>query len=106
MVVTELGREYRDRSHIIKDIIWKLTEHGELNQTKLFSYCGLGLARHKDVVDTMERKGLLTRTEEWVGNKKIVMYKVTEKGREFCRMILEPYEEMFPREKHSSNEQS
>jgi DNA-binding PadR family transcriptional regulator len=45
----------------------------------------------------MERKGIINRTEEPWGNKKIIKYSVTEKGREFSRKILEPYEEMFPR---------
>jgi hypothetical protein len=35
-----LTHEYRDRIYIRKDIILKLTEVGELNQTKLLSYCG------------------------------------------------------------------
>jgi DNA-binding PadR family transcriptional regulator len=46
----------------------------------------------------MEQKGLITKTEEPWGNKKtIIKYRVTERGKEFCRRILEPYEEMFPR---------
>jgi hypothetical protein len=45
----------------------------------------------------METKGIITRSEEPWGNKKIIKYGVTEKGRQFCRQILEPYEEMFPR---------
>jgi hypothetical protein len=32
--------EYRDRVYIRKDIILKLSEYGELNQSKLMSYCG------------------------------------------------------------------
>jgi DNA-binding PadR family transcriptional regulator len=45
----------------------------------------------------MEAKGIILKTEEPWGNKKIIKYKVSEKGKEFCRLILEPYEEMFPR---------
>lgn len=48
----------------------------------------------------MEQKGFLKKTEEPWGNKKIVKYGVTEEGKAFCRRILEPYEQMFPR-KHS-----
>jgi len=92
-----LSHEYRDRIFIIKDIILKLTEYGELNQTTLLSYCGLNLVKHKNILDSMERKGIINRAEEPWGNKKIIKYSVTEKGREFSRKILEPYEEMFPR---------
>jgi predicted transcriptional regulator len=92
-----LSHEYRDRIYIRKDIILKLAEYGELNQTSLLSYCGLNLVKHKDILDDMESKGIIIRTEEPWGNKKIIKYKVSEKGKEFCRMILDPYEEMFPR---------
>ena len=43
----------------------------------------------------MEAKGIIKKTEEPWGNKKIIKYSVTENGREFCRLILDPYEEMF-----------
>ena len=92
-----MSHEYRDRIYIRKDIILKLTEYGELNQTSLLSYCGLNLVKHKDILDDMEAKGIIRRSEQPWGNKKIIKYSVTEKGREFCRLILEPYEEMFPR---------
>ncbi len=92
-----MSHEYRDRIYIRKDIILKLAEYGELNQTSLLSYCGLNLVKHKDILDDMEAKGIIVRTEEPWGNKKIIKYKVSEKGKEFCRMILDPYEEMFPR---------
>jgi len=74
-----------------------LTEYNEMNQTKLLSYCGLNLVKHKKIFDDMTKKGLIQRTEKAWGNKTIVNYKITEKGKEFCKAILEPYEEMFPR---------
>jgi hypothetical protein len=46
----------------------------------------------------MEQKGLIQRKEEAWGKKTIIKYKVSPKGHEFCKLILEPYEEMFPRE--------
>jgi len=92
-----LSHEYRDRIYIRKDIILKLTEYGELNQTSLLSYCGLNLVKHKDILDDMQAKGIIRKNEQPWGNKKIIKYSVTEKGWEFCRLILEPYEEMFPR---------
>ncbi len=75
-----------------------LTEHGELNQTKLISYCGLNMKKHKEIIEDMEKKGLLTASREPWGSKTIVKYRMTPKGQEFGRMILEPYEEMFPRD--------
>ena len=75
----------------------KLSEYGELNQTTLLSYTGLNLAKHKEILEDMEQKGIIKRREEALGNKKIVKYSVTEKGKDFCIRILEPYEQMFPR---------
>ncbi len=77
----------------------KLTEYGELNQTTLLSYTGLNLAKHKEILGDMEQKGIFNIREEAWGNKKIVNYSVTEKGKDFCIRILEPYEQMFPRKK-------
>ncbi|MFQ5970386.1 MAG: winged helix-turn-helix domain-containing protein [Nitrososphaerales archaeon] len=99
-----MSHEYRDRIYIIKDIILKLTEYGELNQTALLSYSGLNLVKHKGILDSMERKGIIKRTEEPWGSKKIIKYSVTEKGREFSRKILEPYEEFFPRKQEKEGE--
>ncbi|MCP8313763.1 MAG: hypothetical protein H3Z53_05255 [archaeon] len=99
-------REYRDRIYIRKDIILKLVQYGTLNQTALLSYCGLNLQKHKEILDEMEEKGLIAKTEEQWGSKRVITYKVTEKGRQFCKMILEPYESMFPRSKRESRELS
>ena len=74
-----------------------LAEHGEMNQTRLLSYCGLNLAKHKKIIDEMTQKELIERSEKMWGSKTIVNYKITEKGKEFYRLILEPYEKMFPR---------
>ncbi len=101
-----MSHEYRDRVYIRKDIILKLTEHGDLNQTSLLSYCGLNLMKHKDILESLERKGFIKRTEQAWGNKKIIKYAVTQKGREFCKMILEPYEDIFPRHEKHDQEQS
>ncbi|MCH7757327.1 MAG: hypothetical protein IIA19_02460 [Thaumarchaeota archaeon] len=89
--------KYRDRTYIRKDIILILSEYGELNQTKLLSYCGLNIVKHKQILDSMEKKGLIERKVEPWGKKSIIKYKVSPKGHEFFKLILEPYEEMFPR---------
>ncbi len=74
-----------------------LSEYGELNQTTLLSYCGLNIVKHKGILDSMEKKGLIEKKIEPWGKKSIIKYKVSPKGHEFFKLILEPYEEMFPR---------
>ena len=66
-------------------------------QTSLLSYCGLNLVKRKDILHDMEQKGFIGRIEQPWGNKKIIKYHASEKDKEFCKRILEPYEEMFPR---------
>lgn len=89
--------EYRDRIYIRKDIILKLYEHGELNQSKLMTFCGLNNVKHKGILDDMVKKELITRAEEPWGNKTIIKYQVSEKGKRILTALLEPYEELFPR---------
>ena len=50
---------YRDRIYIIKDVILKLVEYSEMNQTALFSFCGLNLKKHKPIIDDLEKNGLI-----------------------------------------------
>jgi predicted transcriptional regulator len=95
--LVKLVHEYRDRVYIRKDIILKLSEYGELNQSKLMSYCGLNNVKHKGIIDDMVEKGLMIRFEEPWGNKTIIKYKLSDKGREVLNIILEPYEVLFPR---------
>lgn len=96
---------YRDRIYIVKDIILKLVEYGELNQTALVSFCGLNLKKHKPILDDLEANGLINRAEKMIGKRIVAIYSVTPSGMEFCRTILEPYEKMFPRRK-DNNEQA
>ncbi len=90
---------YRDRIYIVKDILLKLVEYGELNQTALVSFCGLNLKKHKPILDDLEFKGLVRRSERTAGKRTVTFYSTTAWGMEFCRTILEPYEKMFPRSK-------
>ena len=99
-------QEHRERTYIRKDIIMRLTEHGELNQTKLLSYCGLNLSKHKQILDEMEKAGIISCIHEPWGSKTVVKYMVTEKGRQVYDMILEPYEKLFPRNKSDEEEHS
>ena len=90
---------YRDRIYIVKDVILKLVEYGELNQTALVSFCGLNLKKHKSILEDIEYNDLVERREVTLGKRTITMYRPTQKGMAFCRDILEPYEKMFPRRK-------
>jgi predicted transcriptional regulator len=92
-----LVHEHRDRIYIRKDILLKLVEHGELNQSKLMSYCGLNNVKHRGIVDELVEKGLIVRVEEPWGAKKIIKYRSSDSGRQLARQILEPYEALFPR---------
>jgi predicted transcriptional regulator len=88
---------YRDRIYIIKDVILKLVEYDEMNQTALFSFCGLNLKKHKPIIDDLEKNGLIRKKELTMGKRVVTMYKSTPEGVKFCKSILEPYESMFPR---------
>lgn len=92
-----MAREYRDRIYIRKDILLKLYEFGELNQSKLMSICGLNNAKHKGILDDMIEKGILELEKEPCGNKVILKYKISEKGVRIMKEVLDPYEEIFPR---------
>ena len=89
--------EHRERIHLRKDVLLKLAEHGELNQSRLMSYCGLNNVKHKVLLDEMVAKGLILRMEEPWGAKKIIKYKISDRGRVLVREILGPYETLFPR---------
>jgi predicted transcriptional regulator len=94
---------YRDRIYIVKDIIMKLVEHNELNQTTLLSFCGLNLKKHKSILDELESNGFVRKYKLPFGKRTTFVYKPTPKGLEFCTTILEPYEMVFPRRKSKSN---
>jgi predicted transcriptional regulator len=95
-------KSYRDKIYIIKDVISLLTEYGQLNQTALFSYSGLNLKKHKKVLDDLELHGFVSKSTIQDGKRTITIYKATAKGIAFCRTIIEPYEELFPRKPASS----
>ena len=91
---------YRDRVYIIKDVILKLVEYGELNQTALISFCGLNLKKHKAILDDLEENEMIERREQAIGKRTVTFYRATQSGLAFCRDILEPYEKAFPRRKN------
>lgn len=62
------------------------------------SICGLNNVKHKGILDDMVQKGFLERNNEAWGSKTILKYKISEKGIDILKAVLEPYEELFPRE--------
>ena len=99
VVLPSFTRSYRDRNYIIKDILSKLVEHGELNKSNLISYCGLNSKKHEYIIDYLESNGLIIKNEIFQRKRTISIYRPTEKGSEFCRTILQSYEKMFPRKR-------
>ena len=91
------SKKYRDKIYIIKDIILTLSEYGQLNQTALFSFCGLNITKHKSILDNLEKNEFIQRIETVEGKRTITIFKVTNKGMNFCQDIIEPYEKLFPR---------
>jgi predicted transcriptional regulator len=99
-------RIYRDKIYIIKDIILKLVQYGTINQTALISCCGLNFKKHSPVLENLESKGLISKTELIEGKRIVTVYRPTWRGIEFCKSILEPYEVMFPRIESVSGEKA
>lgn len=99
-----VGRGYREKVYIIKDIILTLGEFGELNQTALLTYCGLNLTKHRAILENLVAQGMVTKEEKIMKKRNLTFYKVTTKGMEFCKSILVPYEELFPRKGQSMSD--
>jgi hypothetical protein len=53
--------------YIVKDIILKLVEYGELNQTAPVSFSGLYLKKHKPTLDNLQQHDMIQRGEEAIG---------------------------------------
>jgi len=103
MTILTDSKKYRDRIYIVKDIILTLSEYGQLNQTSLFSFCGLNITKHKEILDNLEKNEIIQRMEETDGKRTVTIFKVTNKGMNFCHEIIEPYEKLFPRRDTSNS---
>jgi predicted transcriptional regulator len=87
----------RDRVYLIIDILTKLIERGEVNQSSLLLYCRLNLTKHKEIFDELERNNFIAKKHLHIGKRFIISYSITAEGIEFYKKILEPYEKFFPR---------
>ena len=62
------------------------------------SICGLNNVKHRGILDDMVEKEMLERKDEPWGNKTIIKYNISQKGKDTLSSVLEPYEELFPRD--------
>ena len=76
---------YRERVYVVRDIILKLMDNGEVNQTSLRSFCGLNINKHISLLETMEDNQLITRTYKSLGKGSVEIYKCAPKGYKFCK---------------------
>lgn len=97
MVSDIISSKYRDQFFIRKDIIFKLIEFGELNQTKLLTSCGLNLGKHRNILKSLVSAKIIEKTIIPRGTQKSVKYSITDFGMFVSNTILEPYENIFPR---------
>jgi hypothetical protein len=63
--------------YIVKDIILKLVEYGELNQTAPVSFSGLYLKKHKPTLDNLQQHDMIQRGEEAIGKRAATLYRPT-----------------------------
>lgn len=92
-----IHKRYRDRIYIVKDLLSKLIELGDINQTALSSFCGINVTKHRKILDELENNGLITKYKQNIGKRVITMYGITTKGYGFHQSILNPFEEIIPR---------
>jgi DNA-binding PadR family transcriptional regulator len=60
------------------------------------------LKKHRYVLHELEMNDLIRKSQLQSGKRIVIMYKPTQKGIEFCRRVIDPYQRMFPRKKESS----
>jgi len=63
----------------------------------------LNISKHKGILDSLEENEMIQSEEVLEGKRKITLFKATQKGRDFCIQIIEPYEKLFPRKEKSSD---
>jgi hypothetical protein len=86
--------------YIIKDLILKFVEWGELNQTSLMSFCRLNLKKHRSILDGMKANGLIVRRSRWKESNDYLQK--PSKRIQFSSEIIEPYEKGCFREQQES----
>ena len=51
----------RDRVYLIIDILTKLIEYGEVNQSSILLYFRLNLTKHKETLDGLEKNSFIVK---------------------------------------------
>lgn len=92
-----IRRPPRDKIYMFKDIIERLAGTGEMNKSMLLSVCGLNSKIHESVLNDLEERKFVRKRATMNGAKEISLYDITHEGLHFCRTILQPFEEIFPR---------
>ena len=65
---------YRDRIYIVKDLIMKLVEHNELNQTTLLTFLQIKFKKNKPILDELESNGFVCKHELPYGKRTTIVY--------------------------------
>ena len=55
--------------YIVKDIILKLVEYAELNQTAPVSFSSLNLKKHKPILDNLQQHDMIQRGKRLLENE-------------------------------------
>jgi len=58
-----------------------------MNQSRLMSICGLNNVKHREILDDMVGKKMLERKDEPWGNKIIIKYNISQKGKDILRAV-------------------
>jgi DNA-binding PadR family transcriptional regulator len=107
------GKQVRTLVKDLKGLIELINTHktdpyNDLNQlSKRYMHLPLTpssssiVKKHICILDELEVNGLIQKCESPFGKRVVMVYKATQKGKDFCRSILEPYDRMFPRKKES-----
>jgi len=84
--------------YIVKDIILKLVEYAELNQTVPVSFSSLNFKKHKPILDNLQQHDMIQRGKRLLENEQRPL-STDIGGLAFCNDILEPYERVFSAQK-------
>ncbi len=76
-----MPKKYRSRAGIIYDVLMIVLAEGPLPPTRIATYANLPYDRLRVIIDSLEEKGLIERTEKG--------YVVTEEGRRALKVLEE-----------------
>lgn len=71
----------RDRVYLIIDILTKLIEYGEVNQSSLLLYCRLNLTKHKEILDELEKNSFIVKRNSYLGKNDTFLFNYFSRNR-------------------------